>query len=406
MQMKKTLSLFLILVIYTEWLPFYIELMANFMLVDIHIIPIVEWLYLIPFLLTPLIIFVLLIFALKFRSTILKMLKIIIPALLSFLIVSNFITYAGYYQLFDFMVPEIPFIEESTDVLGLHTEYAIITYTWFLVSNSVIFFVLVPALFVYYSDGSGFPDLDINNDIGLIGLSIYLIFRFGSFAGIPYRLTIICLVSLILWISNLIETKKDDKQKKDRMTDKSQLNLSMLPLFSTFGILLIISFWIAAPTWLNNGFFINNFVWVLLAIGIIGRIFLDRYREKINNEIQFLGYVILLGITILLTLGPLYGSLIQAQGVLISIGLFLFGFSLTRNPTVFSDRRKSIWLKNPIRSVWFLLYLFVSYALPIISIVILPLTVYWCVYFIIFANILSLIVFALRRYLFRRPPKK
>ncbi|MHA1341216.1 MAG: hypothetical protein ACTSRZ_14580 [Promethearchaeota archaeon] len=318
MNLWKIFSFLLIGFIFVEWLPSFIEIVANFMIVDFRNISTDQLFSLVSFVLTPIISFILLIPSYRFPEKMLKISKIILVFSLIFAGVLSWYSYQLYYQLMFGLNQKIPGLESFAEILGLSSDYTYLLQQLLVYTNIILFIIIIPFLFLIVSDGNGFIKFDRDLDLALIAFGLYLALRFGSNEGILLRFPIILSVfsligSIKLYIllkknkgnlignngNNIIENninrnnklkteksnsndeKPSDEIKKNQIINTNNFEMNQIPTFASIGIMLVFGTVFSAIGLFNMGFLYQSWPALFLPIGVILRTIIENQLKNI-----------------------------------------------------------------------------------------------------------------------------
>jgi len=370
----KVFSLILLCFIYLEWLPSFITIISNFMIVDFRNISIPNLLSIGSFIFTPIIIFILLIPLHYLKNRLLKIYKIMKYILIISLLVLFFmswICYVVYYQLFSGIVIQIPGLEFFNTILGFHSDYSLLLEQLLIFCQFILFIIVVPLLYLVLTNFKGFIIFDKEFDYGLIGIGIYLTFRYGSVEGIFIRFSI--LISIIFLLSS-IKLYYQRSIKRELSFQHQDLNLESsidkIPIFASIGILILLGSVFSSIGLYSMGFLKNSYIGLFISLGIFFRKilktsnFMTKQSKLILDSSIFLFANILNIILIYSHVDPL---IISLKSALLCILYFVSSFGILTNSFIFCSKSRHWYHKNPIRVLFFLLILLIGYSIPFIS---------------------------------------
>jgi hypothetical protein len=385
--------LFLIAILYAEWIPFFLQIVMNFIIIDE--VTDLEFVFIASFLLTPVISLLLSGIAQKFRQLILKSSRIVTPILMVITAVIYWLFFAEYYNYIMWDEFTIPGVSDMSSLIGFFGSFTPYTQAFLLYGNAITFMLLVPFGFMVVTKGTSCITFDSEFNLSAIGVGLYMLLRFGSIVGTPLRISmaIVCILFLIT-VSKIVKQKTfgniggNPEEKIERNPEENiernpedckELSTAYMPKFIGFGILTIFGFWIGVPGLLYNGMMIATWVWGFFLLGALLHTFKSPYRYKTENILRenkkgSRTYLLLGLVAILLIFSGSSVWVLSLQPWLISLGLFLFIMFIPGNPALFSDKSGNRYLTHPVRLFLLGFFTFLSFAISFVAVLFQPLS--------------------------------
>jgi hypothetical protein len=306
-----------ILLIMVEWGSYYFQTMINFFNFSLRL-PWTTILSLALVIFVPIFLALVTILGIRWHRGLMQIARIFAPVLCIAAAVCLFIFYLAYFQLnahFEFIIPNLTI---PTQIVGLIGSFIPQTEKLFMTTNILLMCGVVPILFAVGTRGTGVISINREMNFGAGIFALYMLLRWGSIGGTPYRLAIVFLFIGLLWLVPL-----------NQSTESEQVGIT----FKTtsfrfyFQIGILGAFIWAAPAYSAQGFLGGSWVWIG---GLLGLILVELIRTKRLPSVSLhTGKWITIGINgmiFLLILGNLWTPLRWIRQLLL-FGL-LFGSSL------------------------------------------------------------------------------
>lgn len=370
----KIIAIFLLLVIFAEWLPYFLENVLFFMVRDFGDLGIIDIFQIGGVFFVPFISFVLIWVSRKFKNIILKLSNIVMVIALVLVIIFSWLYYLRFYQLWDFinnLIPMSPFVE----IIGFHADLDPSMNFLFLWVNIILFYILVPVLIVIATDGNGFPQFDVNSDLALLIGGIYLTLRSGSFAGVPLRFALLSNICIAVILGSNIILKQNSVNNENM-----EFKMSKIPIGALLGTFMIIVFWFAAPGWLSNGYMFYSWTWIFLTIGVLLRWFLRQKSQWYNSrKIGSLSFLLLFIMIQMVVLSNIFTQILPILPIIIASALAVMTCFIPMSKFIFCVDQDYLarhkFMSHPIRFFFLSIFGLIGYLIPFLSCLFEPLTV-------------------------------
>ncbi|MHA1683745.1 MAG: hypothetical protein ACTSUE_22595 [Promethearchaeota archaeon] len=350
----KALAWMVLIIIFAEWFPYFIQLFLNFFNVDVNNIPVKDMVFMLAFLLSPLFTLLAGIVGRRHQAGLRKAMRLAgIPCLILFLVLA-WLVHSAFYQYYPMFAPDLTDITTVSDVFGILEYMNPGIQTLMLSCNAILFFLVVPVMFVVATDGTSVIHFSKETNYGVMMASGYMIFRFGSIAGTSLRLAFLMLITGLAWILYMVNY--DGVVNEGDLPGQRSWHVQMeqVPKYSMGGLGLIMGLSLALPAMMSNGFLNNSWIWFgSLASAILGEVF----SKKIGTiKSKTPGLLILAGITALDAL-IMWSSnvyfLIAMEPFLEAGLLFWLALFIPFSRGLFGRSRKNVFLKHRSRQLFF-----------------------------------------------------
>lgn len=381
---QQILAWMIIIISFSEWGSFIIGFFINFATFK-SITPLI-YLFLGGMLFSPLFT-ILFTFSIRRRSkNSIGYIALIIPILLILISILLYLSYLSLLQIIniessnasiDFNSPV------SLPILGFTMTFFPRTMWLILTANVLIFWFLVPCLFLSLNPNQLQIHLTRETNLGILYAAIYFCFRFGAGIGILFRMPLIFIVLAVLWIAS-IKFQSKNQHSPIRYT----FNPLLIPKGSGIGIITLGTFVLGTLHYSMNMMLVNSWVWIFVIISIGITEYLTNRKIKFTNIKVQICIMLISGICcILIVLCQFLATVLEFFHVFIAIGLLTFGFMIPMWSEISGDIKNDKIPNNPILLLIGYFMGILGFALPFIMVIADPFTSIFTLGFIIIFEI-------------------
>ncbi|MHA1371915.1 MAG: hypothetical protein ACTSRA_19625 [Promethearchaeota archaeon] len=374
------ISLFLLIVIVTEWFSYFLEMLLNF--TNLDFLNQGAWTYVavFAFFLSPFVTFILAIFGKKFSGIIYRISRIVSVPILVIVAIGYWLLYSAYYQYYTIFAPDLSDITPNTGIfgfLGYINEWPV---TLLFSTNLMTFLILTPILFMVWTKGTGSIRITSETNLGAMLAAIYLAFRPGAITGVPFRIAILFIVATGFLAFTIIDKNIRKKGDDDGPTNNENetidgITSQNIPKHTYGGFSILMTFSLSAPALMMNGLLYNSWVWLFLAISSFIAEILRKKKLLAGKEWICLITIVSLATTqVLLTWATIEPNFFSIEPILQCISLFLLGLVPTMMSILLKTKRENKFLSHPIRHFWFYLVSTIGIFLPLVAVLWTPLS--------------------------------
>nr|MDO8110106.1 hypothetical protein [Candidatus Sigynarchaeota archaeon] len=367
---QKVLAWTIILIAVVEWLPFFLEIMLNFINMELDELPYEDVPLILAPLLSPIVIVVFSIIGwkhhdgLKKFSSVASIVALVLGAGLTWL------CFSAYYQFYSIFAADLSSLDIAGSGVGMLDYLTPAPRPLLYWTNAFTFYVLVPVLFNVGTGGTSRIQYSHELNLGTMVAAAYMFLRPGSFVGTMLRFAIALLVAGTIWCIAMINKKTGDPEIAREPV--YFIDSDAIPKGSEHGIALILGFSLLNFAMSANGLLINTWTWLfLVASTMIAEVVI--LKKKLVSVVPgIVTFASLIAVECIVIWADINAVLLGVEPWLQGLGLFLLGLLFPTCLPLFSKKRTNRYLIHPARIFFFNMIAAVALILPILIITTLP----------------------------------
>jgi hypothetical protein len=369
--MTRLIAWAVLLVAVVEWFPFFLQVLLNFISMELDEIPTEDIFLILAPVLSPFVTLFLSLAGWKRPTAVKKaMSALAVPAMLACAVLS-WLSFSAYYQYYGVFAPDLSTIGATGGAYGIFAYLTPMVKPMLYWTNAVMFYFAVPVLFTAGTGGTGRLQFSHELNLGALVAALYMTFRPGSIVDTPFRFVLVTLTASAAWLVYLVNKKVSDPGGEREPA--YFIDSSAIPKWSEEGLAILLAISLINPAMSAMGMLNTTWTWVFLAsaTGIAEVLIIKnvKFTSRVPGIAVFAGLV---AVEALVIWADVDSALLAVEPWLHGAALFLLGLLFPACLPLFSRKRDNLYLTNPGRQFLFNLIAVVSFLLPLLAIATFP----------------------------------
>lgn len=356
-----------------EWFPFFLQVLLNFFNMNLRSMPPGELPAILAIVASPLVSLVLCATASRFPAVARRIMPAAAMVLLGATAVLAWLAFAAYYQFYPVFAPDfMGHVTPNSDMFGylgyLNQAPKELVYA----TNAIMFYGLVPVLH-HVASGGEHGRVVVNRDtrVGMLLAAVYMCLRPGGIAGVPFRISMMCLLALGACLVVLVLSGGKVEDPAPRPGD---IVAAAIPKWAMAGLAILVAFPLFAFPGMVSALVDATWVWAFLAAGLVVAGLLEKKAVLLTTRVATAFIIAMMAMQVPLILSTVEPALFSIHAWLQAISLFLLGVFPVASAPLLARARANRFLVHPARQWWFFMTGVFAGLLPLLLGLLPPLT--------------------------------